>query len=686
MRSGRLFRSSVLALALLLSLLLSGAVARAATLAERAAAIDAPARGGEVTLSGPLRVGRAEIVPVKGTRVRTLMAGGVPCGLVFEGPAQLRYRVEDRFSIPVAQRNVRRFSELKAKTEGEGLEISADLDGAVVWGWDVSQPGEIPASGPGLPGWAAELLGGRRFTPPSHDLLASEANGLSGARYALLHGESDLLLRVDPHVGEESLYRLAPGTDPGQSFRQGIWATGLVAQPIGRAWWQRPGAGLVAESEKIAVENPRGEMLRIVSRSRLRARRSGEALWQADLLDRVYDDDGRRYPVTVRGVLVDGRAADFLHQDNELLVTLGRQLADEETVEVEVTYDGALAQRFSGNSFWVLGTEPWYPRQGLEGELATIEITVDVPEDLTPIASGAEVSRTVEGGRRKLSTRLDQPMQFAVVTAGKHRILEKAQDGITCRAATYAFLKEDAAKAMIDQFFVSRRFFEDLFGQPYPFQDFTIVEISEWGFGQAPPGILFFTKEFYTAPVERRTRGYFQDLNARYFHEVAHGWWGHVAKMASADEAWLSEAFSDYSAALAVWYLYGKKRGDYELNEIIKDWVQGAAELRPGASLYLTHRLALHDERDFDDFLRLRYAKGPLVIHALRLELRRLKGSTAEGDLAFTALLRNYLKSNRLSLATTRGLVDELDKLTGGPWQPWFERYVYGTEIPRLPK
>lgn len=682
MQSGSLLRPVLLVLALFLAAAVQGA-----TLSERAAAIDAPAHGGEANLAGPLKVGRAEIVPAEGTRVRVLMAGGVPCGLAFEGPAQLRYRVEDRFTIPVAERNVRRFSSLKTKRDGEALEISEELSGAVVWGRGLSPAGETAATGNGLPDWATKLLAGRRFAPPSHALLAAEANGIEGARYALLRGELiDLLLRVDPRVGEERLSRLAKATDPGQTFREGIWATGLAAQPIGRAWWQRPPAELVAEHERVAVENTKGEMVRIVSRARLRARRAGTALWQADLLDRVYDDDGRRYPITVRSVTVDGRAAEFVHQNDELLVALGRPLADKETAEVEVAYDGALAQRFEGNSYWVLGTEPWYPRQGLDGELATIEITVDVPEGLTPFASGAEVSRTVQGGRRKLATRLDKPMQFAVVTAGKYRVIEKAQDGVTCRAATYAMLKEDAARNMIDSFFLGRRFFEDLFAEPYPFRDFAIVEIHDWGFGQAPPGIMFFSREFYTAPVERRSRRYFQDLNSRYFHEVAHGWWGHVAKMRSGEEAWLTEAFSDYTAALAVWYLYGKGRGDYEFNEIVKDWVKATNELRPGASLYLSQRLALHDERDLDDLLSLHYAKGPLVIHAIRLELRRLRGSTAEGDRAFTELLRNFLKRNRYGLVSTPDLVAELDRLAGGSWQPWFERYVYGTEIPVLPK
>jgi hypothetical protein len=56
--------------------------------------------------------------------------------------------------------------------------------------------------------------------------------------------------------------------------------------------------------------------------------------------------------------------------------------------------------------------------------------------------------------------------------------------------------------------------------------------------------------------------------------------------------------------------------------------------------------------------------------------------------------VRSTLRSGSLALAlmlgsaagTTRGLVETLDQLTGGNWQPWFERYVYGTEVPQLPR
>lgn len=671
---------------LVFSLVLWGAgrASLAATFPERAAAVDAPAVGGEVSLAGPLQVGRAAIVPLPGTHVRILTALGTPCGLVVDGPARLAYRVEDRFSAPVAERNVRRAPFLIAKRVGQGLEITTELAGAVIWGWGLGPAGE-PGAG-ALPEWAGKLLAGRRFSPPSHDLLAAQANGAEGVRYVLLHlAKNDLLLQVDPRAGDESLYRLAKATDPGQTFREGLWRTNLAAQPIGRAWWDRPAADLVSEHEQIAVENPAGERIRVTTRSRLSARRAGVSLWRADLAELIYDDEGRRHPLNVRSVEVDGKAAEFLHRDGDLLVPLGRTLADKGSVEVTVSYDGDIALRPTGHSYWVLGSWAWYPRAGLGGELATIDLTVDVPDPWTPFASGQETARTAQAGRRKITTRLDRPMQFAVVTAGKYQFVDETKDGVTCRAATYAGLKEKAARDLITRFFTARSFFEQLFDEPYPFHDFSMVEINDWGFGQAPPGIIFLAKEFYTAPVERRTRVFFQDLNARYLHEVAHGWWGHVVKMDSVEESWLIEAFADYTAALANWQLRREGRGAYELNEIIKDWTKAANQISPGGSLYFIDRLALNNDTDREDYWRLRYAKGPLVLHALRLELQRQKGSADEGDRFFIALLRGYLERYRGGWGTTQGLVATLDELTGGNWQPWFERYVYGSETPVIP-
>jgi aminopeptidase N len=78
----------------------------------------------------------------------------------------------------------------------------------------------------------------------------------------------------------------------------------------------------------------------------------------------------------------------------------------------------------------------------------------------------------------------------------------------------------------------------------------------------------------------------------------------------------------------------------------------------------------------------LLYDKGPLVLHALRQELARQVGSDEEGDVYFFALLRSFVTNFPFQFGETRHLVGILNQMTGSDWQPWFERYVYGTETP----
>ena len=82
------------------------------------------------------------------------------------------------------------------------------------------------------------------------------------------------------------------------------------------------------------------------------------------------------------------------------------------------------------------------------------------------------------------------------------------------------------------------------------------------------------------------------------------------------------------------------------------------------------------------DYAYLVYGKGPLVLHALRQELARTQGGEEQGDRYFFALLRTFLKHVEPGWGETRHLVGILDQITGKDWQPWFERYVYGTETP----
>jgi hypothetical protein len=155
-----------------------------------------------------------------------------------------------------------------------------------------------------------------------------------------------------------------------------------------------------------------------------------------------------------------------------------------------------------------------------------------------------------------------------------------------------------------------------------------------------------------------------------------------VIKMDSREEQWLTESFADYSAALAMKAMMPGKKGERELANTVREWKSRTEQIGEGGSIYLANYLAGEDEADYRDRQWLLYNKGPLVLHALRQELGRQAGSAETGDKQFQALLRAMQKSFSFQYGETRHLVGILGQITGKDWQPWFERYVYGTETP----
>ena len=90
---------------------------------------------------------------------------------------------------------------------------------------------------------------------------------------------------------------------------------------------------------------------------------------------------------------------------------------------------------------------------------------------------------------------------------------------------------------------------------PFPFQDLQLVEIKDWGWGQAPPGVIFITQEAFMTPARAQSETmpdqaalYTRGVNERIAHEVAHSWFPHVAKVRRNEENWLSESLAEYTS------------------------------------------------------------------------------------------------------------------------------------------
>ena len=535
---------------------------------------------------------------------------------------------------------------------------------------------------------------------PARDLSLARANSGRGYVHALLRSnKGDFALDVDPRANAriESLTELeslpAPYGDLAGRLRQ----RRLVTQPAGRDWWDPVEFPFSVPEVSSEIVNDHGTHVIVTSRSKVVSASAALRLLSFGIGEFVIDKDDRTRAVQVNRVLVDAQPAPFRFARGALLVALPRALAGGESVLVETVVEGELAQRPGGDNYFDLGGGQISPAPG-DGarDYSSYDIRVEVPKPFVPFASGETVERSSTDQTNRLHSRLEGAFRYPVVLAGKYQSVTEESDGYRAVVSTYARPKEAAARRLAKNFFVAKSCYENWFGVPYPFRELDILEINDWGFGVAPAGVIYITKEaFNNATTARATAGDEDEaflnaatsrgVNERFAHEVAHGFFPHIVQLASDQDGWLSESIADYVSATCIQRTSpNAKEGQRRFDLALREWKNGARTLKPGASIFLADELAFEDVADGMDRQNLLYAKGPLVLHAIRREFARLKGGAEQGDAHFFNFLRALVRNFTFKPAETRMLPAILRQMTATDWQPFFEKYVYGTEMPPL--
>jgi hypothetical protein len=656
-------------------------------------ALLSPRVAGELAPPPSIAIGRGELRLAPGTRIYQLTALARPCGLLVDGPATFTYRVEDPHSRPLALRNVDGLRALKV-AEANGATLTAALDHAAIWSWELAVAHGEPRGGARpLPSWLADHLERQIGPNPARDMQLSSWNKDAGYAWAYLEsGGERFNLDVDPRpqAKTESLSRFEQVDIAARPYGGRRYPQELVTQPIGRAWTDLVAFPYVVTANDLTLTNDRGMHVSTVARVRVVAqddlRLLPFALW-SDLSD----DTGSLQPYRIARLTVDGARADFVHHEDSLLVHLPQAATKGRALELEVEVEGQILDRPEGDNYWVLSYAPWYPlaHEGLTR--ASFHVTMSTPAPYVPFSSGAIVRREVAGGLNVVETSLTGPAEAAVVLAGKYNVISESRDGYTLNIATYLTKREKEAKKLADLFYSFKSCYEYWLGTPYPFPELHVLEINDWGWGQAPPGVIFITKEAFMTRAraggedseeiaEATTRG----INERFAHEIAHGYFPHTAMIASQEDSWLSESFADYVSAVCVQRSAAdKSEGERRFNRQLREWKSFSGDVKEGVSVHLAEHLSGRTERDGLDRHRVLYGRGPLVLHALREELAKQSGAET-GEKQFFAFVRAYVMSFRGKTTRTADLVAILDQITGKSWQPWFEKYVYGFEVPKV--
>jgi aminopeptidase N len=126
-----------------------------------------------------------------------------------------------------------------------------------------------------------------------------------------------------------------------------------------------------------------------------------------------------------------------------------------------------------------------------------------------------------------------------------------------------------------------------------------------------------------------------------------------------------------------------KNKGVVTYDVIVKDWGEKAAKATKAASIPTANWIQpnLDGKADRETYAyrqELVYDKGAYLLACIHKEI---------GEEKFMRFFRTYQKNFAWYPASiNQDVPDLLKAITGKDWQPWFQKYFWGTEMPSLPK
>lgn len=307
---------------------------------------------------------------------------------------------------------------------------------------------------------------------------------------------------------------------------------------------------------------------------------------------------------------------------------------------------GAIAagEPFSASAYFPVNEHPSDP--------ATFRFTITVPEGWDAAAAGDRVTGSLPAAPAGMHTvRYEQPvpvpaflttvivdrLTFVEDSSGAVPILNVfTQAGL--RAADLARRTPQVLQVLADRF------------GPYPFASYGGIYTGE---------SLSFALETVGRPVYAD----WVDLDTL-IHETAHQWFGNAVPIASWSDICLAECFASYAP-----WLYAEQVGSVNLDEMFR------REVARRAGQEDFWRIPLVDMGPGNEFTSV-YRRGPLALHALRLEI---------GAAAFDALLRDWV-ADRRGLPSSFGQWSvAVDRAAGRDMTPFLDAWFRGTAVPPEP-
>ncbi len=630
------------------------------------------------TVSGfKVEVGHMTLVLSSGT-VSPVMAGEQQVGLFLNGSGTFTYETVNKDELTVLRYNAKH-ADLGVQPTADKATISESFKSVLLRGNGLPEVTGDAAAVPGAPfRELREVFERQALADPAEYLFVLQALNAPASRAvrADVNGVNRPYVYVydDVWSRNESLALLRRPQYRINKDANWLYTTPLSRQAIGRENRVVAPANVRLTDLDVTLVNTEGADATLTVVETLVPQRPVSAL-QFDQFSEFYFDvnrEPRRY--NVRSVTDEqGNKLSFQHEIGTLLVGLAQPVPAGKPVKLKFEIDGNILYRPEGSNYWELGIAPWFPMLRQNEMAFTYHSLLKVKKPFTVFTSGKTLRRESEGDWNVLESKLEQPVAYIAILAGKYQYDEETQNGLTVRVASFIVKNPQAWKSLRSIAFAAAEIYPRFLG-PFPFDEITIIERNDYGRGQAPAGLVFITKEAFT-PKQDEANDYVEGVNLRIAHELAHMYWGNAVRAESPEDQWIEEAFAEYSAA--TFMKDAGRPGEYP--KAFAHWKADAKDATNVTTIPMANRIVNPGDPLAGILARqgLIYAKGAVLLAALHREL---------GDEAFLTFLKSYQKSFKGKYANTAQVMGLLQFLTKKDYAPFFEQYFYGTAMPDVKK
>jgi aminopeptidase N len=405
------------------------------------------------------------------------------------------------------------------------------------------------------------------------------------------------------------------------------------------------------------------------------------------------DHPGWIEATTVR--LADGTPLTLAEIEDGTLARadLPAPVAPGETVEIELDFRAQLPRVFArtgyAGDFFMIGQ--WFPKLGVwedgawnaypfyanaefYADFGTYDVTITLPMGYVTGGTGLPVSTMDNGdGTQTVRYRAEDVIDFAWTASPHFRQATRQVDGIEI---LYLYLPEhewtvertlDAAEAAVS-------YFGRWYG-PYPYARLTVVDAPDDGPGvggmEYPTLVTASTMNMLGLGQSAVLGEMERTLEAVVIHEIGHQWWQSLVAFNEAEEPWLDEGFTDYSALRVLEAVYGTDTSLLDAGSLRMGYLDN---LR--IAYLFTPRLPMYGRAwDFDgmmDYAVATYAKPVLSLRTLERVL---------GDEVMLDVMSTFFHRYQYAHSTTEDFRAVAEQVSGQDLSWFFDGLVYGDGV-----